>query len=187
MNTADPHTPDRDALAGELAAIGFSCIRCGACCRRDVADDGTVMIGAEEARTLVAASGRSWDEIAAPYPAWARSPDGVWVTVNWRIRHESGRCIFLGPEGCTVYAARPWICRTYPFMLDDGGLVVSDCPGLGGPLSREEALELAGALTERRRAEDREAVVVVGLMEQCRCAGAERIVIDTEGVKSVHG
>jgi Fe-S-cluster containining protein len=187
MNTTDLPIYDREALAAELMAIGFSCTRCGACCRGDGADDGTVMIGAEETRGLVAASGRSWDEVAAPYPAWTRGPEGAIVTVNWRIRHEADRCIFLSPGGCTVYAARPWICRTYPFMLGDEGLVVSKCPGLGSPLPREEALELAGALIERRRAEDREAEVMAGHLERCRRLPRGSLVIDTEGVKQVHG
>lgn len=187
MNTTDFGTPDREALASELMAIGFSCTGCGACCRGDGADDGTVMIGAEETRRLVSASGRVWDEVASPYPAWTRGPDGVLVTVNWRIRHEADRCIFHGPGGCAVYAARPWICRTYPFMLGDEGLIVSDCPGLGGQIAREEALELADALIERRRAEDREAEVMAGHLGQFSPGRAERVVIDTEGVKPVHG
>jgi Fe-S-cluster containining protein len=57
-------------------------------------------------------------------------------------------CVFLGPEGCTVYPARPVQCATYPFW----STVVADeqsweeerrwCPGIGkGPLHTKEEID----------------------------------------------
>ena len=57
-------------------------------------------------------------------------------------------CVFLGPEGCTVYTARPVQCATYPFW----STVVADeqsweeerrwCPGIGkGPLHTKEEID----------------------------------------------
>ncbi len=45
------------------------------------------------------------------------------------LRNVNGRCVFLGKEGCTIYAIRPEGCRLYPFVLGDEGVELdTDCP-----------------------------------------------------------
>jgi Fe-S-cluster containining protein len=39
--------------------------------------------------------------------------DGKWLGMNG-----SGKCRFLGERGCTIFEARPRICRIYPFWFD---------------------------------------------------------------------
>lgn len=29
------------------------------------------------------------------------------------LEHVNDTCIYLGPTGCTIYASRPYVCRTY--------------------------------------------------------------------------
>jgi Fe-S-cluster containining protein len=48
---------------------------------------------------------------------------------------EEGKCVFLENNCCTIYTARPLICRFYPFELTahDGKhtfLYTTECPGI---------------------------------------------------------
>lgn len=62
----------------------------------------------------------------------------VEATDGWRLLRGAGvsdeGCVFKGAvgdgKGCTVHTARPAACRTYPFVLDDGGHARRDdhCP-----------------------------------------------------------
>lgn len=53
------------------------------------------------------------------------------------LRHPSKDCQFLDGTRCTVYAARPEQCRTWPFWPENmnkrewNGPVKRDCPGIG--------------------------------------------------------
>jgi len=38
-----------------------------------------------------------------------------------RLRNVHGHCVFLGPQGCTVYDIRPDGCRTYPLVYYEEG------------------------------------------------------------------
>lgn len=52
-------------------------------------------------------------------------------TGETRLRNVGGQCVFLGPVGCTVYAARPAGCRIYPLVYDaerEHGVLDEDCP-----------------------------------------------------------
>ena len=72
-------------------------------------------------------------------------------------KNQTGKCVFLNEDSCTVYALRPLVCRFYPFELkpgERGGNLFSftnECPGIGGGkrLTFEEFRELM------REAEDR--------------------------------
>jgi Fe-S-cluster containining protein len=47
------------------------------------------------------------------------------------LRNSTGRCVFLGDDGCKIYAFRPEGCRLYPLVYDEknGKAVVHDlCP-----------------------------------------------------------
>jgi Fe-S-cluster containining protein len=153
---ASAGTPTPRDLAAEIRRIGFSCLRCGACCRSGPEDSGLVFVSRDEVEALVASGAGPWDEVAAPYPDFIPWGNGASVTLGWCLRHEDGRCRLLSEQGCTRYPARPWICRTYPFALVDGELTVSDCPGLGGSISWGVALALAEDLLERARFEAEE-------------------------------
>ena len=145
-----------DALADEIMATGFRCTGCGACCREVSPGSNLVMVTPAEARAVADAAGRTFDGVAEPYPDFIEGEDGARYTFDWSLRREDGRCLFLEEGRCTVYGARPWICRTYPFMLDGDRLAVSECPGLGAEMSREEARLLAALLIGRQEAEEAE-------------------------------
>ncbi|HMK15444.1 MAG TPA: YkgJ family cysteine cluster protein [Methanomicrobiales archaeon] len=178
-----PLNPDPEGLAALIGDIGFSCRRCGACCRPGDGDSGLVFASHDEIAALVAAGAGSWDEVAGPYPDFIACGDGSAVTFGWCLRHEGGRCRFLGDGGCTVYRCRPWICRTYPFALVDGELVVSDCPGLGSPISREDAFLLAVDLLGRAQAEEADEELVRDAFARTMVPDGKRCVVDSAGMK----
>jgi len=179
--------PELLDLAAEIEGIGFSCRRCGACCRPGEEDSGLVFLSHDEVEALVAAGAGSWDEVAAPYPDFIISENGSAVTFGWCLRHEEDRCRFLGEGGCTRYACRPWICRTYPFALVDGELAVSDCPGLGEPISPEDALLLAQDLLERARSESEDEERVRRAYASARIPDGKRCVVDGAGIRVLKG
>ncbi|HVN65206.1 MAG TPA: YkgJ family cysteine cluster protein [Methanomicrobiales archaeon] len=175
--------PTLQDLAAEIQAIGFSCRRCGACCRPGEEDSGLVFASHDEVEVLVASGAGSWDEVAAPYPDFIPCGNGSMVTLGWCLRREGGRCRFLGDRGCTRYPERPWICRTYPFALVDGGLSVSDCSGLGVAISREDALLLAEKLLERARSEEDDEERVRRAYACARVPAGKRCVVDSAGLR----
>lgn len=71
---------------------------------------------------------------------------------GWMLRKKrNGDCIFLeeSTKKCRVYPARPMLCRTYPFYLENLKLYISECEGLGYLISKEESQKLAKALLFR--------------------------------------
>lgn len=62
-----------------------------------------------------------------------------------KIRKREGRCIFLRDSTCSIYGARPLICRFYPFCIRPSGTasleigVDLNCSGIGtGPKRGEK-------------------------------------------------
>jgi uncharacterized protein len=175
--------PDSVDLAAEIQAIGFSCQHCGACCRSGQGDSGLVFASHDEIEALVSSGAGTWDEMARPYPEFVSCGNGAAVTFGWCLRHEKGRCRFLSEHGCTAYRARPWICRTYPFALVEGELAVSDCPGLGIPMSDEDAMALAENLLERARCEALDEERVRANFTTLAIPEGKRCVIDGSGLR----
>jgi Fe-S-cluster containining protein len=176
-----------NTLAAEIMAIGFQCQRCGDCCRNVEEGSNLVMVGPAEIRSICGATGRAWEEAVEPYPEFLEDGKGTRYTFGWCLRREHDRCMFLDRGRCTVYEHRPWICRTYPFMLGEEGLVVFECPGLGLDIAKEDAVALARSLLARKRAEDEEYARVKTHYENMRSSGGRTLVIDSEGEKPVHG
>ncbi|NLX49664.1 MAG: YkgJ family cysteine cluster protein [Methanospirillum sp.] len=175
--------PPVEDLAREITEIGFSCIDCGECCAGTGEDGSLVMVGRDEARRIALAARVAFPEAVEPYPGDVRVR-GVSCRLGWAVaRTGAGACRFHERGRCAVYAARPWICRTYPFMLDGERLVVSRCRGLGGPISMDTARSIATDLVRRRAFEDDEAERVRAVLETADLPEGEgTVVIDAEGV-----
>lgn len=79
-----------------------------------------------------------------------------------RMKKQSGKCVFLSENLCSIYEARPIICRFYPFSLksiDENMYIFSstkECPGIGkGPFLQQEYFrqlfgEFQKAMNEKR-------------------------------------
>jgi Fe-S-cluster containining protein len=104
------------------------------------------MVGREEISTIMKSTGLSFEEIVVPYPDRIVE-GGRTYTFGWVLRRNGDRCQFLKESGCAIYESRPWICRTYPFMLDEDGLSIHPCEGGGrrGTLPMQSVLPLISA------------------------------------------
>ena len=170
---------EREELIEKIQAADFSCKLCGACCS---GADNEVMVTPDEVDALCMASGLSFSEIAEPYPDWMEYPDGTRITFGWVLRRGAdGNCMFLKENRCTVYASRPHICRTYPFMLDCDELIISECPavGCGKCLDAEET---ADALLRRRDVEDAEFTQSEKQYQKHSIASGSTVIIDSRGI-----
>ena len=87
--------------------LAFSCTRCGNCC---TGSPGTVFVSPPEIEKLAAAVELDADAFTQVYTRIL--PDGA---TSLRERSD-GSCTLYDPsKGCTVYAARPRQCQTFPF------------------------------------------------------------------------
>ena len=126
--------------------LRFSCVRCSACCRHD---SGYVFLSGKDASVLITALKMEYKDFVKAYCRWIPSVNG---TEQLSLREKSNfDCIFWEqkPEsGCSVYAARPLQCRSFPFwtsvVLDKSSwdFAASECPGMGkGTLHSGESIE----------------------------------------------
>ena len=175
--------PAVEEIARKIQAIGFRCSRCGDCCRDGESGTVRVLVGPAEIRRISAASGLGWDDLAEPYPEWIEVGGGAYFTFAWGLRRRGGEGSLLTPQGCSVYADRPRICRTYPFMLDGENLIASECPGLGTPIPWEDAVSIARDLLERKQQEEEEDVRMLAAFACTPLPRGKRVVIDSEGMK----
>ncbi len=170
---------DEKQLAEKIKAIGFKCKKCARCCREEYGDN-TVSIFPSEIRCISLKTGLSRDEFAIPTPSHDRDAKGNIHTFEWVLR-KNGNCIFLQDGLCTIYENRPYICKTYPFYLLDGKLMVSECEGLGGEMSGEESRRLAALLKERYITEIEESVALLAKFKGFKPSRTGICIHDSEG------
>ncbi|OPY36448.1 MAG: Flagellin N-methylase [Methanoregula sp. PtaU1.Bin051] len=176
-----------ESLARQVQSAGFSCTRCGRCCQCHDEGSALVMVFPSEIRAIIAVTGLSWEEVAEPYPETIRNASGGRYTLGWCLKRNGGACRFLEDSRCTVYDSRPWICRTYPFMLDGDEIVISECDGLHQPTGEEEARRIAGDLICRREAEEAEAALIRAVLAKNTVPAGSFAVIDSDGMKVIDG
>ena len=169
-----------DRIAQQIQEIGFRCQRCGCCCQ---GDDIRVMVFPTEIRAIMKLTGSSWECVAEPYPEHVLLPSGQVCTLGWALHKKGDRCTYLERECCQVYLSRPWICRTYPFLLFGERLLHDECPGLGEEIRKMEAFTLARDLINRREAERNEEAQVRELGKHLDQVKGRWILIDGEEVK----
>ena len=166
-------------LAKEVRAAGFNCKRCAQCCKEEYGDN-TVAVSCSEISRICELTGLKREEIAVPYPSLDKDSQGNIHTFGWMLR-KNRDCIFLEDGLCRIYECRPHICRTYPFYLLDGKLMISECAGIGSTMCIEESKRIAIMLKERYVAEIRDSIAVLEHFRGFRPTGRDICVHDGEG------
>jgi len=174
------------SLNEQVKQTGFSCLSCGNCCRETEPGSNLVMVSPEEVRRIMVQSGLTFEEIAEPYPEIIHEL-GHEYTFGWVIRREGDHCMFHSDGRCMVYARRPWICRTYPFMLVECGLEIYPCPGIGSCNSCATSLEITFDLVRRRDYEKKDENRILEIMQSEIVPKGRPVVIDGEGIKEYYG
>jgi Fe-S-cluster containining protein len=183
----DARKINTEEIAAEIRSIGFSCLMCGRCCRREHGDN-SVIISPAEIQDICLHTGLDHDSVAQPPPESSGDLldrktlqdlselidiQGNIHTFGWELsRNKNGDCKFIqdisAGNKCTIYAARPMLCSTYPFYIEEGDLKVSQCEGLGKEIGPAESLELARKLIERYYEELRETILLYERYESFR-------------------
>ncbi len=148
----------QDDLAAQIKKIGFRCLCCGECC---AGEDNSVVVFPFEIERIAELTGLSWQEVVEPPIIGEWDRNGNFHTLEWRIKKGNGSCRFHSYQGCSIYPARPLLCGTYPFYLDDCALRCSECRGLGQEMDLEEADEIAFQLIERCITELEESIALL--------------------------
>lgn len=132
------------------SGLRFSCTRCGDCCRRARGEEKHVYLETADLERLSRALALTRAELMHRH---VERLDAVSLVLRW----SETACQFLGPDGCTVYDARPAQCRTFPFWPENLASreswereVVADCPGSRDPEARLYSLGEIRSLTETR-------------------------------------
>lgn len=121
--------------------LRFQCTGCGDCCS---GEPGFVWVDEQEIAALAAELGMPLEQFRSEY---VRQVDELQSLTE----RPGGDCIFLDPQSrkCTVYAARPVQCRTWPFWdstigrKKDWEETCRVCPGSGtGRLYSFEEIEI---------------------------------------------
>jgi Fe-S-cluster containining protein len=145
------------------------------------------MVGPDEIYQIMENTGLSFEQIVQPYPEMICDGDRTY-TIGWIIRRVGDRCIFLDKTTCTIYEHRPWICKTYPFALDQNELQVHPCTGLGTRhIPLDDAEKLALALTCRSAYEHEQDEKILFILRTQTIPPDRPVVIDAEGIKDYHG
>lgn len=108
--------------------LRFECTGCGDCCRAQHGKPSWVYVTLDERRALAGHLKLATSVFTRRY---CEKSNGF-----FHLRHPTSDCLFLQDGRCSVYAARPGQCRTYPFWrehmsADAWRKVETDCPGVG--------------------------------------------------------
>jgi Fe-S-cluster containining protein len=145
-------------LAARIWELGFHCLQCGECCR---GEDNSVVVFPQEIRQILITTRLQWLDVVSPPTEGEWDKDGCFHTLEWRLKKEGESCRFYQNGRCSVYRDRPLLCSTYPFYLDNGELMCSECRGLGGKMESGEADKMAEQLIMRYLFEIQEAIALL--------------------------
>jgi Fe-S-cluster containining protein len=119
--------------------VRFECQGDGKCCKTR-GKYGYVYLSFGDRRRLAAHFNMSLSEFTTRY---TEKEDGL-----YELKYTGQDCPFFENNCCSVYLARPWQCRTWPFWPENmnepvwEGEVAPYCPGVGkGKLYSAEEIE----------------------------------------------
>ena len=107
---ADSQREDASANRAEWYADGlhFECTRCNQCC---TGEPGYVWVDRNRVVSIADFLAMTVREFLTRYCR------RVWWRVSLK-EMDNGDCVFLTPQGCSIYPVRPEQCRSFPFWPD---------------------------------------------------------------------
>ena len=140
-----------------IESLRFTCARCSSCCRFD---PGFVFLSRRDAGLLAEHLQMSYIDFVTAFCRWIPVGDGI---EHLSLKELSNYdCVFWKADGCSVYAARPLQCRTFPFWdsvvssAEAWEATALDCPGMDqGELHGTDEIEGLLALRENDPVETR--------------------------------
>ena len=118
------------------ADLRWICVRCTNSCHDLPGRERNILLTINDIKRITSATKLASQE-------FSRSSRGT-TPYERKMKKHKGRCFFLQASGCSIYIARPLICRFYPFSLHpsrDKMLEVgfdSSCSGIGKGPNRSE-------------------------------------------------
>jgi len=114
------------------ALVRWICVRCTNSCRDLPGRKRNILLTPSDVRRIIGATKLTAKEFSTS----SRGP----APYDRKMKKSRGKCIFLQGSRCSIYGARPLICRFYPFSLRptrDNTFEIgfdSSCSGIGkGP------------------------------------------------------
>lgn len=90
--------------------VGFECSKCGLCCGDTKKKTRRILLLDAEAEKIA-------DQTCKPITDFS-TPTNDKQPYSYEMKKtNTGKCIFLKNNQCTIYTLRPLICRFYPFEL----------------------------------------------------------------------
>ena len=130
------------------ADLRWICVRCTNSCHDLPGRERNILLTTNDIKRITSATRLTAQE-------YSLSSRGT-APYDRKMRKRKGRCMFLQGSGCSIYRARPLICRFYPFSLRPSGdkmLEVgfdSSCSGIGkGPNRGERFFHNLAALARK--------------------------------------
>ncbi len=161
------------AFVHNIRISGFSCGRCGWCCRENfkikITEDilrpsNAISIFPDDIRRIIKGTGMKWDEIAGPDVYSCLSDGDIIWAIGWILRrNDAGDCVFYRSGACGIYEWRPMICRCYPFFMGECDVDVMHCEGLGKKMTKARAVEMGKLL---KRYEIKKLQSYIGIIKQ---------------------
>ena len=91
-------------------AVHFQCTKCGKCCGDTKQKTRHILLLKTEAEQIATATSQPTSQFTA------KIKDKAPYSYEMK-KTKDGKCVFLENNRCTIYSARPLICRFYPFEL----------------------------------------------------------------------
>lgn len=165
---------DSSIYAKDILSSGFSCMRCGWCCRENfgiriteniLRPSNAISIFPDDIRRIIKGTGLRWDEIAQPDIYSCLFDGEKTIAIGWILRrNDENECVFYRNHECTIYRWRPMICRCYPFFTGEQGVEVMHCErGLGNKNTKENVEEMARVM---KRYEIKKLRSYIGIIKQ---------------------
>jgi len=127
--------PDQDRIVYP-AHLKWSCIRCTRSCRDVPSRKRNILLTSRDIDRIASVSRFRREDFSVA--------SGLGFPYERRMKKVRSRCMFLRGSECSIYNARPLICRFYPFFLErlEGGQLRigfdGACSGVGKGKFRNE-------------------------------------------------